>query len=599
VFHEEMMSTRDRTRGTTGSRLALRLIALVGMFTACATDAVVAPVLPPRAPMSAIRPLAFTADVNLATGRVVITAPTATSVAGVSPSRAGAEQPSLSLLGGEAIRLVPTNYQASPVGAYAPNKVRVTFDVGIENKLPGVALTTPTWPVPPASGVILFPLDYVVTTTPGGVVGGAGNEVIVEVPSTGLIAPSVDWNGTGTTGSGAPFNFFNDDPCALATSNDCFRWKMYEASIAPLSMSSSRTVGFDIDASVAQFRTRLVVAADLAASAAPAPGIITGTISAITRGALSGVIVTTSGGQSTTTDATGAYTLPGLAPGSVTVSLGNLPAGCTVPPALPVLVSTGATTGADIAVTCAPLPATISGVITSSLDNAPIAGARVFVAGVANPVESDVDGHFTIAGAPPGTGSLGVTGLYAGCTAATLPYTASAGATATVNVVATCVAPPAAGYQYSTAWSADANGNIEVELRIDMRTLNRPDVADVTTGGATGDALRAVQVALDYDPAQLTLLSADVATDARPLNLIVNTALAGHVTAIASIPSGGRTGLSGIARLVFTRGPAGTAGATVTLTTTSVTLQVLDTTGSPIAADAVNLSTPFVVPPVP
>ena len=140
--------------------------------------------------------------------------------------------PDLSLLGGEAVRLIPSNFQASAVGAFIPGKVRVQFDIVIENKLPGINFITPTWPTPPSPGVILVPLEQVVTTTPGGVTGGDGNEVIVELPSYGLVEPSIDWSGAGTAGSGAPFSFFNDTNCGLATSNDCFRWEAYTSPVA-------------------------------------------------------------------------------------------------------------------------------------------------------------------------------------------------------------------------------------------------------------------------------------------------------------------------------------------------------------------------------
>jgi hypothetical protein len=83
------------------------------------------------------------------------------------------------------------------------------------------------------------------------------------------VSPSTDFDGTGAPGSGAPHNFFNDADCAAATATDCFRWKAFETGIAPGGSSSRRTVGFDIDPSVAQFRVRMIVAADLAPASTP------------------------------------------------------------------------------------------------------------------------------------------------------------------------------------------------------------------------------------------------------------------------------------------------------------------------------------------
>src|SRR5262249_3402852 len=162
--------------------------------------------------------------------------------------------------GGDAVRLIPSNFQASAVGAFIPGKVRVTFDVTIENKLTGINLITPTWPTPPAQGVMLIPLEQVVTTTPGGTTGGDGNEILVELASYGQVTASVDWDGTGTAGSGAPFNFFNDADCSQATSNDCFRWRAFVSPVlSSPATSESHKIGFDLDPTVGQFRARMIV----------------------------------------------------------------------------------------------------------------------------------------------------------------------------------------------------------------------------------------------------------------------------------------------------------------------------------------------------
>lgn len=172
----------------------------------------------------------------------------------------------LSLLAGDAIRLLVSNYQASAIGEFTPNRIRVRFDVVIANKLPSVGLVTPTWPTPSAAGVILFSIDHTVTLARGVVIGSDGSTLIIEQPRFGAVTPSADFNGTGAPGSGAPFNFFTNADCSAATSADCFRWKAYDAQIAPLAGSSRRTIGFDIDPSVAQFRARMIVAADLSSA---------------------------------------------------------------------------------------------------------------------------------------------------------------------------------------------------------------------------------------------------------------------------------------------------------------------------------------------
>lgn len=213
--------------------------------------------------------MAFTATVDTRARTISIAPPALNTTSTSTASTAGTDRLSLSLLGSDVVRLIPSSVRVSTLGAFTPNKLRVTFDVTIENKLTSLALVTPTWPAPPAPAVILFPLDYVVTRSPGGAVGGDGNTIGIGLPGAGAVTPSVDWNGTGEQGSGAPFNFFTQSPCAAVATTTCFRWIAYGARLLPSDGSTTRTVGFDIDPSVAQFRARMIVAADLVPTIAP------------------------------------------------------------------------------------------------------------------------------------------------------------------------------------------------------------------------------------------------------------------------------------------------------------------------------------------
>ncbi len=237
------------------------------LLTACGADAPVAPRNAETSPASPHSGVAFAALINVRTRSVTVTPPARRGPAGATPSIAGRDAPSLSLLGSDVIGLVASNVRISPVGAYAPNKVRVTFDLGIEIRLPTLALTVPTWPVPPAPEVILFPIAYATTVAPGNAAGGNGNVVEVTQPSLGTVSPSPDWNGTGAPGSGSPYNFFTSAPCTAEASADCFRWITFGSRLEPGRTRDTRTVGFDMDASVQQFRTRMIVAADLAPAA--------------------------------------------------------------------------------------------------------------------------------------------------------------------------------------------------------------------------------------------------------------------------------------------------------------------------------------------
>ncbi len=587
-------------RASVARRFTSALVAMSTVFIgACASEKGVAPVVPGEAPPSQFRPLAFTADINTKTGKISITAPTATTANAPTLSTGGAEAPNLSLLGGEAVRLIPSNYQASAVGAFAPGQIRVTFDVLIENKLPGVRFITPTWPVSPAAGVILFPLDYVVTTTPGGVTGGDGNEVIVEQPRFGAVRPSIDWSGTGAAGSGAPYSFFNDTDCSLATSNDCFRWEAFDVQIEPLTTSSVRTVGFDIDATVGQFRARMIVAADLAAAGVVAPGTVSGTVTSPTRGALTGVTVTASSGQTAVTAAGGAYTLAAVNPGSRTITLSNLPAGCTAPAAQTISVTSGANTVANFAtVVCTGLPGVISGTITSDNVGQLLPGVTV-TASTGGTATTDATGAYSIASAGPGAGTLVLTGLPAGCVAPSAPYTLLSAGTATVNVLVDCPVPPTPGYQYNTTWVNLPGGEVAVDIRIDMRTFNRADIADVTTLGVTGDPIVGAQITVAYDATRLTFNRGDdpIATPRITAAPVINGSVAGQVQVLSGATGAGFTGNVGVVRLVFNRAAGGTTGASVATTTT---LQVISSRNAGaivnILPNVVNAETPFILP---
>jgi hypothetical protein len=221
-------------RTTMGLRALPRAIvaATLGLVAACSNgDSPAGPRLaqePTNAPQ--LRKAAFVADINMRTGKINISEPSGARIDGPALSIVGGNGgPDLSILAGDAVTMVATNFRASAVGAFVPGKVRVTFDLAVLNKLQGYALITPTFPASPAPGVgaIVFPFETNVTTTSGGAsVGGDGTEVLIDLPSYGEVVSSSDWNGDGTAGSGSPNNFFNDKNC-LPADNDCFRWEAF------------------------------------------------------------------------------------------------------------------------------------------------------------------------------------------------------------------------------------------------------------------------------------------------------------------------------------------------------------------------------------
>lgn len=586
-------------------RLTTAVVAVAALVTAaCTGEKPASPVLPENPVVAQFKPLAFVADVDARTRTVKITAPSA-STANSAPSLSlgGVESPALSLLGGEAVRIVPIagSYNASLPGAFEPNKIRVTFDVLIENKLPGISFITPTWPVAPANGVILFPLDYTVTTTSGGVTGGDGNEVIVELPSRGLVGPSIDWNGTGASGSGAPFSFFNDADCSLAVSNDCFRWEAFDASILPLSTSSVRTVGFDMDASVGQFRVRMIAAADLAAAGPITPGTVQGTVTSAVRGPLDNVTVSVSGNGSDATDATGAYAVTGVNPGTRTVSVSNLPAGCNAVADQSVAVTSGGTTTANFAVTCTGLPGVIGGIITRDYDGAPLANVTVTSSTGGSDV-TDAAGAYSISGITAGAGTLTLTTISneTSCSPVPVNYTMPSAGTVTTDITVDCATPVAPGYQYNTTWTALAGNQIQLDIRVDMRTFNRADITDVTTSGAlggTGDPIVGIQLSFTYDASKLAFVEEQTGSMGAP-RISAGPTVNGGTPGVVSLLTGTTTLATGnvaVARIIFNR----VAGSTGSVSTTSTITSASSRTGGSnltILSNIVNTESSFVLP---
>jgi hypothetical protein len=254
-------------RATRTAILAVTVVSVTG----CGQEHPVAPADVGATASSQFSALAFTATVTPRTNAVSIAPPTFAGAAASPRSAADAPHLSLSLLGSDVVRLVPSNLRMSALGASTPGKIRVSFDVSLENRLPSLALIAPTWPVPPVASVLMFPLDYTVTSAPGGVAGGDGNAIGVGLPGGGRVMPSGDWNGTGDAGSGAPYAFFSSVACPSSVTIDCFRWVSFGARVEPTGTRAIRTVGFDIDPSVAQFRARMIVVADLSPAAATPP----------------------------------------------------------------------------------------------------------------------------------------------------------------------------------------------------------------------------------------------------------------------------------------------------------------------------------------
>jgi hypothetical protein len=576
-------SMRLSTNGRTGTtRLTTVLLsATAALAVACGGErATTGPRLPGNPPPNPqILSAAFIADVNLRTGKIKITEPQSPLPAAISPltpggfsggglrkpGEAGPELPYRSIIAGDVIELTASNYSASAVGQFTPNKIRVSFDINITNRLASVELITPTFPTPPAgvSGVFLFPYSAVATVTTGGVsVGGDGTEVIVEQPSYGAVDASIAWEG-------APHNFFNDGGCA-AGANDCFRYEAYAQPLAAGATSEARGVGFDIDPTVGSFRARLIVAADLRNSGAAPTGSIAGLVSSPQRGPLAGVLATvTSGGLTGTTDASGNYSVSGVATGPKSVSLSNLPSGCIAPVSQSVTVPSGGTATANFSVQCSVPSGSIGGTISSSqggglggvsVTATPTGGSAVAA------VSTSGSGAYSIPSVPvgaAGTGSLALGNLPTNCTnPGAIAYSGlTNGGSITVDVTVSCAAPPQ-GYPYTLTWTSISAGQVTLTVRINMSGFDDPAIP----GADDIDAIQTVTVL--NNASRLQFVSAANGAGSGLQNLSANGGTPGQISWLNFSTNSGVATQQGLQTLaVFTFNVL--AGAPATVTTSS------------------------------
>jgi hypothetical protein len=171
-----------------------------------------------------------------------------------APPASGRETRANAILGGNEVAVTATNLTRVQI---PNNRVRVSFDVALTNRLTSSSLVPPTFPAGAAgaTGLLLFP--YRVTQ----VAGGSAPQVVA----------SLDWNGDGAPGSGAPRNFFNDFGCPVSgPRSDCLRWEQFPAPLYPGETTPAQRIGFDLPRRITSFEVLMVLAADVS-SDLPAP----------------------------------------------------------------------------------------------------------------------------------------------------------------------------------------------------------------------------------------------------------------------------------------------------------------------------------------
>jgi len=523
---------------------------------------------------------AWRIDVSTAKKTIKITAPSvkaSSSSFAAALAAASGSNAEPSLLGADAINLVvvPGTYSASGVGTggASPSKVLVKFDVQVVNLLSSVDLITPTFPVPPGAGVFMFPFATNVTTTSGGATG-SGNDVIVDLPNRGQVAPSGDFDG-------APYNWFNDTGCP-AGANDCYRYETYPSPISAGATTGGQTIGFEIDPTVSNFSAKLIVAADLQNSGPAVTRTVSGTVTSPQTGNITGGTVSITG-AGTASPAAGAYSIANVGGGAHTVSY-TPPAGCVAPASQAITITSASPEPVPVnfTVTCNAPTGTVTGQIDFATGSATpsLTGVAVTVTPSATGTSPSTGapgaaGAYSIAGVQVGTGAdagagtVSFANLPAGCSfsgSATGSYTGltSGGSVAASAVTLNCVTPTAP-YPLVFDWTGTGTSRT-LTITIDMNAQNSP-----LNNGAGADLIGGFQGTLNYPTARL---SAPTCTQPSPLTGVINSATAGQITFVLSNVSTGAGGLVTLATCTFTN--TGTGPTPITLDG----LFLLDPTGS-------------------
>lgn len=543
-------------RRSTKSLAALTSAAVLAL-AACSGESITKPADPnlPGDPVvtPAVANAAWRFDVSTSKKTVKVTAPSvkATSSSfGAALAAASGTEPSL--LGGDAINLVvvPGTYNASGIGTggASAGKVLVSFQVQIVNLLSSIDLITPTFPVPPSAGVFMFPFSTNVTTTSGGA-AGSGNDIIVDLPNRGQVAPSTDFNG-------APYNWFNDTGCP-AGSNDCYRYETYPGPIPAGSTTAGQLIGFEIDPTVANFSAKLIVAADVQNSGPAVTRTVTGSVTS-NNGAVTGGNVTI--GAASNAPSAGVWSIANVGAGVQTVSYAA-PAGCTpLSQSQSITITSASPTPVVVpafTITCPTAVGTVSGSIafqTGSITPSLATVTATLTPAAASAVSAALasGGPYSSAAVPVGTGAgagngtVSFSSLPAGCSfvgATTASWTGlTVGGTRTASAVTINCITVITPYPLLFAWTG-TGASRTLTVTIDMNAQN-----SALNNGAGADLIGGFQATLSYPTSRL---SAPVCSSTT-LTGTTNLSTAGQITWVLTNVPAGAGGLVTLATCNFT-----------------------------------------------
>jgi hypothetical protein len=371
-------------------------------LAACQAEDRMAPPDQPGVPPPNLAPYAYYLDIDVIHSSVTVVPPQTFSAQ-------ASGRVANSLAGAEIVEVTASNFVRSKVGDVIPKKRTITFDLTLTNKLSVTDLVTPTLPKPPAGvqGIIAFPYTVVVS-------GSQGERA----------NPNSDWNGDGTANPGTPFNFFNDfASCGTAVTSDCYRWEAFPSPLRAGESTAPQKVGFTVDPTVTNIGVYVIVAADLLDHPpVPPMGILKGTVSSPQQGMLTGDVLlldaTSAVIASTQTDQLGNYSFTNPSVSAAAVKVTGLALPCAPTAQVPVSITAGVTTIANITVDCP--SGIVSGTVTSPLGALAGEVSLSSSVGATATAHSDVTtGIFGPINFPVGTvtGTLAQTGLPSICQA--------------------------------------------------------------------------------------------------------------------------------------------------------------------------------------
>ena len=303
----------------------------------------------------------------------------------------------------------------------------------------------------------------------------------------------------------------------------------------------------------------------------------------------------------------GAYSVSAVPAGGGSVTVSDLPTGCTAPAAqaYSALAANGTVT-VNIAVTCTvATTGTITGRVTKSTGgNA--AGVSVVVtptgATALAAVTTDASGLYTVANVPAGAGSVTLAALPAGCSApANVAYSSvTAGVSLTRDFALTCVAGPHT-YPLTAVWGAITNTGptgrqAALTFSIDMGSA--PGRADIA--GSAADPLAGITLQITFDGTKLAYQSRSLLSPDEFDLAAAGTTGAGSGTAITTMAIGSssaqtKTGAFSIVRITFNiaSGASGSVTPTAAVPEALATSFLLNVTSSVVA----NPIPTLVIPP--